>query len=106
MRTGAALIVIGIALLAGAPASAVKRVSTDRTEVDGHIYKIIRYDNNSVMVVLKAVILHTPPYVIRDRMRRAVEQAIGCPIKDDFLSDGKLIGSLACPMNTTATGAR
>lgn len=82
----------------GSPAIAgAKAVERYKTEVEGQPFKVIRYDNDSVKVVVGGFLGTAYSFKLRNRMRQAAKQVTGCDVTDDFDQDGKLIGKLVCP---------
>lgn len=81
----------------GSPAIAgAKAVERYRTEVEGQPFKVIRYADHSVKVVVAGTFGPAYSYKLRNQMRQAAKQATGCEVADDFDQDGKLLGTLKC----------
>lgn len=85
--------VCGWASPAIAGAKAVERY---RTHVEGQPFKVVRYDDNSVKVIVGGFLGTAYSFKLRNKMRQAAKQTTGCDVADDFDQDGKLIGKLVC----------
>ena len=78
--------------LAATPASGNYKV-----EVDGKTYRV-KVQGTQVGVFNKSLVSYRSPE-IRDVMRRAVREAVGCNIRDDYWEGSHLVGMLECSAN-------
>lgn len=94
--TAAALTALFVAANADAKAKVVEDI---RVEVDGKPFKVVRYDDGTVMVVQRTMGGHRFNQEFRDRSRRAVEKATGCALVDELLDPFNIhyTGRLQCP---------
>jgi hypothetical protein len=78
--------------------AAAQKVSSTNVEVDGHRYKVVRYNDDTVLVAQRSISGEHYGVVLRNRMRQAVVKATGCHMVDDMLDQlyMHLVGSLQC----------
>jgi NAD(P)H-hydrate repair Nnr-like enzyme with NAD(P)H-hydrate epimerase domain len=105
-RTAVAIPMMMAVLATASPAIArAKAVQRYKAVVEGQTFKVVRYDNGSVKVIDSGVFGLGYSYNVRTRMRKAVKQATGCEVFDDYDFDGKLIGTLRCASSSEGVGS-
>lgn len=94
-----AIAAIPCLLVAGPADAKAKVVQEIRTEVDGKPFKVVRYDDGTILVVQRTIGGHRPDQEFRDRSRRAVVKATGCRMVDELLDPFNIhyTGRLQCP---------
>ena len=68
--------------------------------VDGKTYRV-KVQGKQVGVFNKSLISYRSPE-LRDVMRSAVRQAVGCDIRDDYWEGAHLVGMLDCSVEEAA----